>query len=495
MKGQKLTQGDREFFRLVNQVAFCNPFSEQLERLNCRLADTTPDVSEEETKALAIGKVLERLAALERTGGADLRLYSVEESELLRYALLFAVYSRFIEDFDHLIAEQIEAGDIPCSVPFAKECLALLRSRGFAPADARRYFAFFYQIRRAFYFIHQGLVGQSSSMRRLRCHLWDNVFTSNIRWYERFLWNRMEDFSTMLLGETGTGKGTAAAAIGRSGFIPFDDQAGRFAESFTRNFLEVNLSQLPETLIESELFGHKKGAFTGAVEDYEGLFARCSPHGTIFLDEIGDLSLHVQVKLLQVLQGRIFSPVGSRIQQRFSGRVIAATNHPLDKLRREGAFRDDFFYRLCSDVIVVPPLRQRIREEPAEMSDLLFHVAERILGEPAPELILAVEDLLHQQPGDDYRWPGNVRELEQAVRRILLTRAYHGDRHAPGTEDDLPALLHRAIEENDLSAQELLSGYCLLLHQRYGTYEEVARITGLDRRTVKKYIDNSSLHD
>ena len=115
----------------------------------------------------------------------------------------------------------------------------------------------------------------------------------------------------MLLGETGTGKGTAAAAIGRSGYIPFDERQGRFAESFMRGFIALNLSQFPETLIESELFGHRKGAFTGAVEAHQGVLARCSPYGAIFLDEIGDVPVPVQIKLLQVLQERTFCPVGS----------------------------------------------------------------------------------------------------------------------------------------------------------------------------------------
>jgi transcriptional regulator with GAF, ATPase, and Fis domain len=326
-------------------------------------------------------------------------------------------------------------------------------------------------------------------MRELRRSLWNNVFTHDMRLYERYLWDRMEDFSTLLLGETGTGKGAAAAAIGRSGFIPFDDTNMRFRESFTRSFVSINLSQFPESLIESELFGHRKGAFTGAVEAHEGVFAGCSPHGAIFIDEIGDVSVPVQIKLLQVLQDRVFSPVGSHERKRFHGRVIAATNRPLDVLRREKLFRDDFFYRLSSDVITVPPLRRRVAEDPAELRDLVGLVVQRTTGRDSEELHALVLNVIEDRLGPDYPWPGNVRELEQAVRRILLTRTYGGD--TGGIADDLKGRLHRRLDLGEYAAAELLSDYCRLLYARYGTYEEVARRTELDRRTVKKYITSS----
>jgi len=324
-------------------------------------------------------------------------------------------------------------------------------------------------------------------MKSFRLHLWNNVFTHDIRWYDRYLWNRMEDFSTLLLGETGTGKGTAAAAIGRSGFIPFEERKGCFAESFTRGFVSLNLSQDPETLIESELFGHKKGAFTGAMEAHQGIFARCSPHGAIFLDEIGDVSAPVQIKLLQVLQERTFSPVGSHEKLRFRGRVIAATNQPLDQLRSEKLFRDDFFYRLSSDVITVPSLRQRIQETPAELKFLVVHLVTRTIGCEAPELVALVMDSLRSSVGLHYAWPGNVRELEQAVRRILLTSRYAGD--TAGVAQDLRSQLMADLDRGTLDADGLLAGYCTLLHQRHRTIEEVARRANLDRRTVKRYLD------
>jgi DNA-binding NtrC family response regulator len=371
-------------------------------------------------------------------------------------------------------------------VDFAGEVIALLKRRGFDHREARRYFAIFYQLRRAFYFIVRGLVGVSPCMAELRRHLWNNIFTRDVGLYERHLWNCMEDFSTLLLGETGTGKGTAAAAIGRSGFIPFDEKRGCFAESFARNFISLNLAQFPETLIESELFGHRKGAFTGAVESHEGLLARCSPHGAIFLDEIGDVGIPIQIKLLHVLQERTFSPVGSHEQVRFRGRVIAATNKPLDTLRSEGLFREDFFYRLCSDMIEVPPLRQRLREDPDELSRLVSHILRLTVGDKGEELNDAVVATIRGEVGEDYRWPGNVRELEQAVRRVLLTGEYQpeaSDAKAAGR----PAWLIEA-EAGKLDADAVLAGYCRQLHTELGSYEAVAGRTRLDRRTVRKYI-------
>jgi transcriptional regulator with GAF, ATPase, and Fis domain len=255
-----------------------------------------------------------------------------------------------------------------------------------------------------------------------------------------------------------------------------------------RGFIALNLSQFPETLIESELFGHKKGAFTGAIGDHDGVFARCSPYGAIFLDEIGDVAIPVQIKLLQVLQERTFAPVGSHEKQRFRGRVIAATNKRLEALRREGRFRDDFFFRLCSDVVVVPPLRQRIQETPEELDDLIALTVRRMTGEASEEVAALVRAVLDSTAAG-YAWPGNVRELEQAVRRIVLTRHYSGEHRDLPT--DLSGRLQAGIADGSLDAEALLAGYCRLLHDRHRTYEEVARRTRLDRRTVKAYVEKA----
>ncbi len=486
MKRVKLTTADREFFGKVAKAAFANPFSAERLELDRQIAGAGAAVSRDDLVERVVAGVGERLTVLAGRREADMRFYSGEDREILRIVFLFDVYHRFRKEFDAFILRQIEAGDTPCNIPFTGGIFADLGRYGFDAGESRRNFAIFYQIRRAFYFIENALIGLAPSMHTLRFQLWNNVFTSHIGWYDNHLWNRMEDFSTLLLGETGTGKGAAATAIGRSGFIPFDEKTGCFSESFTRNFISINLSQYPESLLESELFGHKKGAFTGAIEHHSGVFSRCAPHGAIFLDEIGDVAIPVQIKLLQILQERTFSPVGSHERLRFNGRVIAATNRPLDELRLQGMFRDDFYYRLCSDMITVPPLRQRLREEPRELEALVSNILGRMVGQAGESMTPMVCATLAGEPGPDYPWPGNVRELEQAVRRIILTRRYQGDTQKPAP--GVTAQLLAEIEAGTLDAQELLAKYCRLLHERHGTYEEVARRSGLDRRTVKKYI-------
>lgn len=481
-----LNKEDREFFKKVSEAAFTNPFGKGRDELDMQIAGTSQKNTREELIARVIKKVTDRVRGLETEGKADFRMYDGDDNDLLQTVFLFDVFHNYASDFDKLIIEQIKTGDIPCPVSFAGNALSELVGRGFDNESALRFFAIFYQLRRAFYFINSNLTGNSPSIRTLRMHLWNSIFTHNMRWYDNYLWNKMEDFSTLLLGETGTGKGAAAAAIGRSGFIPFNSKKGCFEESFTRNFVSINLSQYHEALIESELFGHKKGSFTGAVENHEGVFSRCTPHGSIFLDEIGDVSIPVQIKLLQILHERTFSPVGSHTKLRFNGRVIAATNKPVDELRQQGKFRDDFYYRLCSDVITVPTLRQRLQEDPKEMDVLLSRLIDRMVNNPDDELVIMVKKALADDLGRNYHWHGNVRELEQAVRRILITSHYRGD--SKTTKPNIRERLAKGIDTGSLDADTVVRTYCYLLYQRHYTYEEVARRTGLDRRTVKKYI-------
>lgn len=485
METSTLKTEDREFFSKVRLAIFLNPFSDERSAVDRELTAAGSSMDKERQIQLLIQVVDNRLRQI----GPEKKVISRfrgEDRELVQYGVLFHIFHKYCFSFDQHIQDQILHGEEPDKVRFAEAALAEMALMGVERQESVRYFSLFFQMRRAFYFIER-IVGSSPCMKELRRSLWNNIFTHDIWIYDRYLCNRMEDFSTMLLGPTGTGKGLAASAIGRSGYIPYLERKNCFAESFTRAFVSINLSQYPEQLLESELFGHKRGAFTGAVEGHAGVFSLCSPAGAIFLDEIGEVGIPVQVKLLQVLQDRLFSPVGSHRKERFEGRVIAATNRPIDELRAKKLFRDDFYYRLCSDIIHMPPLFQRIRENPDELADLLNHTVARITGTESADLVADILKVIRQQVPKDYSWPGNVRELEQCVRRVLLKRQYEGDTlpAAIGGEESL----HRILLNGNFTAQQLLSTYCSLLYKQLGTYESVAKRTGLDRRTVKKYIE------
>ena len=207
--------------------------------------------------------------------------------------------------------------------------------------------------------------------------------------------------TVLLLGETGTGKELVAHAIHYN-----SDRADR-------PFVRVHCAALPEAIIESELFGHEKGAFTGADRERVGRFELANG-GTLFLDEIGDISPHLQIKLLRVLQEREFERVGGARTLRVNVRIIAATHRDLAQLVQEKKFREDLYYRLNIFPIYVPPLRKR-KADIVLLADHFLDKYSKAAGKPVRRLSSAVIDMLMS-----YHWPGNVRELENCMERAVL---------------------------------------------------------------------------
>ncbi|MBK1723596.1 sigma-54-dependent transcriptional regulator [Thiocystis violacea] len=484
-----LSPEERSFFALLTETVYANPFGTDQARLSRLLGQAAPanTVSQANLYDKLMPALEQRLAGLRSRGLERLDQLAGADQMLMRQVFLFHGYQRHYAYFDGLIEHQRLGRASAPDLDWLQGLLDSLLGYGFDPKESRRWIALYYQLRRAYYFIERALVGRSEPMRALRRALWNSVFTTDLRSYTLLLWERMQDFSTLLLGETGTGKGSAAAAIGRSGAIPLDAQGQRFARGVEQTFIATNLSELSEGLIESELFGHRKGAFTGAVDNHDGLFSRCDSYGTLFLDEIGDVSLPVQTKLLRVLQERTFTPVGSHKPQRFEGRIVAATNRSLDELMSGSGFRRDFFYRLSGNIIVVPTLRERLAASADELEELVAALLARMVGEAADALHARIMDALSELPSG-YPWSGNVRELEQALRRVILNGRYVPDALPGGPEPAADPWL-AAAAAGSLDATELLGGYCRRLYDRLGTFEAVARVTGLDRRTAKRHIE------
>ncbi|AWI08517.1 sigma-54-dependent transcriptional regulator [Ereboglobus luteus] len=364
----------------------------------------------------------------------------------------------------------------------------LLRLPGIAILDeepAPHLFAYAFQLRRAFHYIHRALAGGSRPMVRLRAQIWESIFTRDIGRYRRALYSRMHDYATLITGPSGTGKELVARAIGLSRYIPFDARRGEFADDYTGAFFPLNLSALSPTLIESELFGHRRGAFTGALADRAGWLEICPANGAVFLDEIGDVDTAIQVKLLRTLQSRAFQRLGDTDTRTFQGKIIAATHRDLPAEIRGGRFREDFYYRLCSDVVRTPSLREQLDDAPTELETLAAHIARQLLGDgEAPAFARESVAWIRKRLGAAYAWPGNFRELEQCMRNLLVRGEYHpASLHASGGDTgDWNALL----ANGSLTAEDLLRRYTRQVHAQSGrNIEETARRLDVDRRTVK----------
>jgi DNA-binding NtrC family response regulator len=271
----------------------------------------------------------------------------------------------------------------------------------------------------------------------------------------------------LVVGESGTGKELVARAI--------HDNGARAR----RPFVAINCAAIPETLLESELFGHARGAFTGAVTDRKGIFEQAHG-GTVLLDEIGDTSLALQVRLLRVLEESEVRPVGSTRAVHVDARVIASTNADLDQSVSAGRFRQDLFYRLNVVVIHLPPLRER-RADIALLIESFLQEACRRAGRRVDISAAAVEALTA------YDWPGNVRELENTIERLVVL-----GRTSTIETADLPpplAASHAPVPErlfSDLpSLEELERRYLMhVLSCVSGNRTRAADVLGVDRRTL-----------
>jgi DNA-binding NtrC family response regulator len=263
--------------------------------------------------------------------------------------------------------------------------------------------------------------------------------------------------SILVEGESGTGKELVAHYI---------HQKSNRAD---KPFVKVNCAAIPEQLLESELFGHVRGAFTGALKDRQGRF-EMADGGTIFLDEIGELSPSIQSKLLRVLQTKDFERVGENVTRKVDVRVISATNRNLDEALKEGSFREDLFYRLNGVRIKLPSLRER----PEDVPLLIYHFLKKISKDR--DIIISPEaDKILKA----YRWSGNVRELENVIERAALLASNGVIEPA-----HLPEEICNGSAPNALSLEEVEKLQIKKVLQIAKDYDEAARILGVDRKTL-----------
>ena len=285
--------------------------------------------------------------------------------------------------------------------------------------------------------------------------------------------------STVLItGETGTGKELVARAV-------HDRSAQK-----NLPLIKVNCAAIPETLLESELFGHLKGAFTDATGTKKGKFSLAN-RGSIFLDEIGTMSVGLQAKLLRVLQEREIEPLGAERAEHVDVRVIAATNRDLRQLVDEGRFQDDLFYRLHVIPIVVPPLRDRVEDIPM----LVKHFADKHVARSGKSIDTLEDGVVSSL--QEYHWPGNVRELENTIERaVVLTTGSTITRDAVTVE---PTMSVRTADIPSLNIRqnvEWIERETIRRALEMSTFKrQAARLMGISPRALSHYLDKYPLID
>jgi sigma-54 specific flagellar transcriptional regulator A len=498
-----LSAADHQFLKAVSRVAFANPFlPDRIELEREALGDEyqpgsslvwsrRADVDEHQPNRQRLAARAATIVDSTRAALADGKRSNGKELALYEDVVLYVLYDRFRPQLQAAIQPALE-GAAPAKVAFwseFKQAFAHYLSLPERPLPSNykpaHIFAGFFQVRRAFHHIFDYIVGQSLPTARLRAAVWQSIFTHDLRRYRRSLHSRMSDIATLISGPSGTGKELVARAVGLSRYIPFDEKKASFTDDFFGSFHPINLSALSPTLIESELFGHAKGAFTGATADRTGWLEHCKSLGTVFMDEIGELDPSIQAKLLRAVQARTFARVGETQTRPFQGKLIAATNRDLAEEMLAGRFRADLYYRLCSDLITTTSLREQLADAPEDLHNLVLFVAQRIAGDDAEELAREVELWIETRLGPDYPWPGNIRELEQCVRNCLVRGEYHPARPKEVVDDAAKAWLAEA-ERGSLTADALLTHYCRSVYRQVGTYEGTAERIGLDRRTVKR---------
>ena len=463
-------------------------------RPDCSVSDMFPNATALRRRSeLLLEKMRDKLIAHEPATERELEVY-----ENLAIYQLYARYMSTILDLHTVRFRNRPEDDIlDCYDAFAADHQRFLKlPERSLPSNLDRdvIFAGLFQVERAFFHIFRHIVGASLSAARLRAAIWQSVFTHDMRRYLRALHRYMGDIPTLITGPSGTGKELVAQSIAYSRFVEFDSKNRRFMTNYADCFTGLNLTAIAQTLIESELFGHAKGAFTDAKAEHQGYLdeSKCPRWGTVFLDEIGELATQIQVKLLRVLQNREFQRVGDPTTRKFVGKIVAATNRDLAAEMEAGRFREDFYYRLCADRIETPSLRAQLQESPEDIANFVRFIATRLLPEIPEEANRLTDEVVgwvSENVGDDYAWPGNIRELEQCARSIMIRGTYDPTGRQALTERSRLAKFLKNVEEGDFSREELLTGYFSLVYSKSGSYRAAGRQLGVDWRTVKETVD------
>jgi hypothetical protein len=503
------------FLKPVSRLYVVNPFERAWDRLlreavGSGLVDGVSGGASLEWGPLGDAKdgLSKPLASLLDTIAERLRagvVPAAEEIEVYRGAAVYRLWDRFGAQLQQVVDEDgVEVSFYDDFVHAYRTLFDLPGLSSVVVPEPAHFLAILYQARRACRFIAQNIAGRSDAARKSRAAIWRAIFGSDVRTYASSFYRRMDERPVLITGETGTGKDLAAKCIGWSRYVRFDPATRSFAARYAEDFHARSLVEVSAELTEAALFGYKKGSFTGAHEDRPGCLGLPQANGLLFLDEIGEIPLQVQAKLLRPFQNREFVPLGETRPRPIHGRLVFATHRDLEAMIQRGEFRADLYERMNGLRVHMPSLRE-MRPDGGLLDYVDRYVGAHVTD---PELrcmhVLRVMRVI-QDTLADYEWPRNQRELKNYVDRVLVegtgeeAEEVAPPEPAPDGADTLPpeslcvpssGILGGRAKAGEVDWMTVLTIYVTTVYARTGMNKaETARRTRIDRRALSRWID------
>jgi DNA-binding NtrC family response regulator len=445
---------------------------------------------------------------------------TAEELALYQGLVLYTLWDDYGPRFQRLIDKK--EVEVPFWDEFAERHHGYLRYPGLSAPEPGHLLSLLYEAYRTWHFVRSLILGSSPLAAATRASLFRASMTGNLCIYADGLYSRMHEIPVLITGETGTGKDLAARCVGWSRYIPFDAEKRRFATTYDGDFHARSICEMAGSVLESELFGHKRGSFTGATADKIGCLALPQRYGTLFLDEIGELPLDVQAKLLRPFENREIVPVGETRPRPIPGQLVFATNQDLEAMCLAGTFRRDLYERMKAVRIHMPPLHAMLAQAPG---DLRIYVRASVAAKiDSPARVEALTDRVvasihagHPDPG----WSGNLRALKHYTEYYIVTDGHVSGPAAPAAASPpaapIPAaaasppppadprtpestclpssgILGPKAKAGEVSFVEATRALVTWTHVLTGqNTAETARLMEVDRRTVTRWLDPARL--
>ncbi|AQQ09597.1 Transcriptional regulatory protein ZraR [Sedimentisphaera cyanobacteriorum] len=461
---ETLTKNELSFISSAFDSVFANPFAAEKRNPACPEGFSPDQLNE---------RLLGIIKRLEESGLELIQDFPAQEKGIAEKLFISSSYLRFAGKLYSKAAEAFKA-ESPLKIEFGAEALLSLEKHGFERKNANRLFSAFFQIQRARLSVEDSIWGIGQSAEDFRKQLWDSVFSSNFENYINFFAESPEHFPSLIISQPGCLRNRAAKSSAMSSFIGFNEKKQSFKTDFQKLYAFADISGCREDEAESLIFGRAKGAFFWADSAAKGVLDKPVSGGIAFIEGLENLSPRLSEKLRIALDKRFYCPAGDTKQNTLETRIFAGM--------QEGSEISAGLKNCFAKIIRLPSLKRRIDDSSDNIAIIVSNILREFLAVRSDEISEKLTEQIIKSARSRQNWPMNEMELTSLVKSFIIS----------GRDEqfcDCRPDLNKELLSSRPTASELLSDYCKMLYEEYGSYEKVARTADLDRRTAKKYIE------